>query len=125
MATYPQDANITRHPDRNIPYTIDNNVNIITLGGGYEKRTPTTRRRTRSYTLEYGAVDSSFKNAIESFHVARGGSLESFDFDLSHIHEQGTAHVRFNGPLSIRVINSFGSSNNLYDISITLLEVAN
>ena len=124
MATYPLDAGITRHPDKNIPYSFGHDVNILQLGGGYEKRILRSRRRTRGYTLEYAGVESDVKNAIEQFEIARNGEFESFEFDLSHIHETGTIRVRFNGQVSVTLVNALSSNRNLYNISFSLIEVA-
>ena len=135
MNIYPEDAvgNFTvigftsmtdRRPDKN--YSTQKAYSSIefTSQAGYSKRRLRTRRPTRDYSLTYTNVNGLQKQAIENFYTARSGEFESFRLDLSHVGDEGSLIVRFDGSLSVRHVHSGESNvlNNFYTVSFKLVE---
>lgn len=131
MAIYPTDATystalmVNRKPDRgfSVDYSFPAPI-IFESDAGYEKRQLTSRRASRVFKLNYGALDNDHRLAIENFYLARSGEYESFTFDLTHIGETGTAVVRFSGSLDKKhLFSTNNATENYYSISIELKEV--
>ena len=135
MATYPNEATSLfttagftdmsdRRPDTNIDTDREFDVIVFESDAGYEKRRLRSRRPKRNFGLTYTNVTGLEKHAIEQFYNNRGGNYESFKFDLDHISDSGILNVRFDGPLSITHINSYGSNvlQKFYTVSFDLKE---
>lgn len=135
MAIYPNGAtspySITnfssmadRRPDADISIERAFDTIIFESEAGYEARRLRSRRAKRSFDLTYTNITGLAKAAIENFYNARGGDYESFEFNLDHINETGIIRVRFEGPLSITLINSYGSdlTKKFYTVSFKLKE---
>lgn len=129
MASYPIDAAYltysmtNRKPDRGYQITQQFNTAVFTSQIGYERRRQISRRPKREFDVKYTNINGGYKQAIENFFKARGGDLESFEFDLSYIGQSGTIQVRFNSPLSVTEVQTTESLvTNIYSISFSLIE---
>lgn len=135
MAVYPNEANSLfntstftnmsdRRPDTDIGINKEFAVVKFESEGGYEKRRLRHRRALRSYDLQYSKITGLEKYAIEHFYNSMGGEFQSFDFNLEHINDVGTVRVRFDGPLDITHINSYGDNvlQKFYTVTFKLKE---
>lgn len=121
-----------RRPDTDISTNKEFNVIKFESEGGYEKRRLRHRRAVRSYDLTYTNVTGLERYAIEQFYNTHGGEYLSFDFNLDHISENsqsttnqnGYVRVRFDGPLDITHVNSYGDNvlQKFYTVSFKLKE---
>ena len=136
MVTYPSDATgpfttstfssmADSRPDKNYSERREYNSVIFESEAGYEKRRLRSRRSKRSFDLKYTNVTGLEKAAIEDFYNNRAGEYASFQFDLSHLNQNGNLTVRFDGPLQINEILADTSANllnNFYTVSFKLKE---
>ena len=133
MASFPLEATyslngteytmVDKKPNRG--YNIQNQfpVSTFTSQAGYEARRLLSRRSKRSFTFNYTNLSGPYKQAIENFYSARGGTWESFEFDLSYAGQNGIIFVRFDGPLSVtEVQTSLDEINDFYNVSFNLQE---
>ena len=112
-----------RRPDRGYGTSIEFPVSTFTSQAGYEARRLLSRRSKRTFNLEYTNISGPYKSAIENFYKARGGTWESFEFDLSYAGQTGIIFVRFDGALSInQVLTSNDEINDFYNVSFSLKE---
>lgn len=114
-----------KKPDKG--FVIDRTFDVSTFESqsGYEKRRLMSRRPRRSFTLNYTNLSGVEKKAIDDFYIARNGTFESFDFDLTHLNESGTAICKFANPLKVTHVLSAGSNlrDNFFSVSFNLQEV--
>ena len=114
-----------RKPDKG--FTIDRTFDVTTFEtqSGYEKRRLMSRRPKRQFSLNYTNLTGVEKKAIDDFYIARNGTFESFDFDLTHLNETGTAICKFANPLKVTHVLSAGSNlrDNFFSVSFNLQEV--
>lgn len=133
MASFPTDATYSlngtlysvsdRRPDRGFNTQREFPVSTFTSQAGYEARRLLSRRSKRSFNLSYRNIRGPYKAAIENFYNARGGTWESFEFDLSYAGQSGIIFVRFDGPLNItEVQTSLDEINDFYNITFNLQE---
>lgn len=92
---------------------------------GYEKRRSVSRKKKRTWELQYTNKSGTVKNAMETFFDARLGGFESFYFDLTHVNEEsGTAITRFEKlDISHNLSRGTQLDDNFYNINVTLKEV--
>lgn len=133
MASFPSQATYTlgateylmsdRRPDRGFSTITELPVTRFTSQAGYEARRQLSRRSKRTFTLSYTNLSGPYKSAIENFYNARGGTWESFEFDLSYAGQNGIIFVRFEGPLTVtQVLTSLDEVNDFYNVSFNLQE---
>lgn len=133
MASFPTDATYSlngtlysmsdRRPDRGFSTQREFPVSIFTSQAGYEARRLLSRRSKRFLTLSYTNLSGPYKEAIENFYNARGGTWESFEFDLSYAGQNGIIFVRFDGPLNLtQVLTSLDEINDFYNVTFNLQE---
>lgn len=112
-----------RKPDTGYTTQKDFEVSTFTSQAGYESRRLLSRRSKRTFRLSYKNLRGPYKTAIENFYNARGGTWESFEFDLSYAGQNGIIFVRFDSPLNItEVQTSFDELNDFYNVSFNLQE---
>lgn len=133
MASFPTDATYSlngtlysmsdRRPDRGFNIQREFPVSTFTSQAGYEARRLLSRRSKRSLNLSYRNIRGPYKTALENFYNARGGTWESFEFDLSYAGQSGIIFVRFDGPLIItEVQTSLDEINDFYNVTFNLQE---
>jgi hypothetical protein len=114
-----------KKPDKG--FTVDRTFDVSTFESqsGYEKRRLMSRRPKRTFSLNYTNLTGIEKKAIDDFYIARNGTFESFDFDLTHLNESGTAICRFANPLKVTHVLSAGNNlrENFFSVSFNLQEV--
>ena len=114
-----------KKPDKG--FTVDRVFDVSTFESqsGYEKRRLMSRRPKRTFSLNYTNLTGIEKKAIDDFYIARNGTFESFDFDLTHLNESGTAICRFANPLKVTHVLSAGNNlrENFFSVSFNLQEV--
>ena len=133
MASFPSEATYSfngteysmsdRKPDRGYNTQTSFEVANFTSQAGYEARRLLSRRSKRTFNISYRNLRGVYKTAIENFYNARGGTWESFEFDLSYAGQSGIIFVRFDGPLTVtEVQTSFDEINDFYNVSFNLKE---
>jgi hypothetical protein len=133
MASFPSQATYSlngteysmsdKRPDRGFGTTTQLPVSTFTSQAGYEARRLLSRRSKRTFTLSYTNLSGPYKAAIENFYNARGGTWESFEFDLSYAGQNGIIFVRFDGPLNVtQVLTSLDEINDFYNVTFNLQE---
>ena len=133
MASFPSQATYSfngtaysmadKKPDRGYTTQREFPVSTFTSQAGYEARRLLSRRSKRTFRLSYKNLRGPYKTAIENFYNARGGTWESFEFDLSYAGQSGIIFVRFDGSLNItEVQTSFDEINDFYNVSFNLQE---
>jgi|688.fasta_scaffold693134_1 hypothetical protein len=127
-ATYSYDSTVysmvNRRPDRNYSYVQSFDNAIFTSQGGYERRRQISRRRKRTFNFAFNGIRGVYKAAIENFYNSRGGTYESFEFDLSYAGQSGTMISRFSGDLNIiQVLTTDNPLTDIYNITFSIQEV--
>lgn len=133
MASFPSQATYSlngtvysmtdKKPDRGYTTQKEFPVSTFTSQAGYEARRLLSRRSKRTFRLSYKNIRGPYKQAIENFYNARGGTWESFEFDLAYAGQSGIIFVRFDGSLNItEVQTSFDEINDFYNVSFNLQE---
>lgn len=131
MTTYPDDASVStggnmsqRRPDRGLSY--DTSFGVAEYQSqipGYSARRLLSRRPVRTYGLVYTNILRPYMEAIMTFYNARGGSFESFDFDLSHINQTGTIRTVFgSAPRVVQIFATNNPTDDIYTVSFDLRE---
>jgi hypothetical protein len=60
---------------------------------------------------------------LENFYNSRGGTYESFEFDLSYAGQSGTMIARFNGDLNIvQILATDNPLTDVYNVTFSLQE---
>jgi hypothetical protein len=112
-----------RRPDRNYSSTKSFEAAIFTSQAGYERRRQISRRAKRTFNFAYNNVRGVYKEAIENFYNSRGGTYESFEFDLSYAGQSGTMIARFNGDLNIvQILATDNPLTDVYNVTFSLQE---
>jgi hypothetical protein len=133
MTTFPIDATYTlnavtysmtdRRPDRNYSSSKSFETAIFTSQAGYERRRQISRRAKRTFNFNYNSVRGVYKEAIENFYNSRGGTYESFEFDLSYAGQSGTMIARFNGDLNIiQILATDNPVTDIYNVTFSIQE---
>lgn len=134
MASYPNEASITigsdtyvmtnRKPDRGLSYQSSFGVaEYQSQIPGYSARRLLSRRPVRTFTLSYTNILKPYLDAIILFYEARGGTFESFDFDLAHINQTGSIRVVFsNAPRVSQVFSKESTTEDIYTVTFDLRE---
>ncbi len=115
---------VNRRPDRNYVYVQSFDNAIFTSQGGYERRRQISRRRKRTFNFVFNNIRGVYKEAIENFYNSRGGTYESFEFDLSYAGQSGTMISRFSGDLNIvQVLTTDNPLTDIYNVTFSIQEV--
>ena len=133
MTTFPTDATYTlnavtysmtdRRPDRNYSSSKSFEAAIFTSQAGYERRRQISRRAKRTFNFAYNNVRGVYREAIENFYNSRGGTYESFEFDLSYAGQSGTMIARFNGDLNIiQILATDNPVTDIYNVTFSIQE---
>ena len=136
MANFPSDATFTHNSitysmsDKKPDKGISRNTTIPSARftpqiAVYSKSRLISRRRFRTFSLQYTNLSGPYKEALEDFYYARNGTHESFIFDLTYIGSSGTTFVRFDSDLNIAdVLLNSDVITDFYTVSFNLVETA-